>query len=195
MIYRVDRKARQSSKPTIIEPVSTSRAPGNVTYFVDNIWEWLRPEQMPSRRKSAFASPTPELAAMGAGGSVEDAWQVKLLDSQSFAQIVRGEQPHDARYHTDNSRLKVIFKTLLGTTWYDLPAQERACEAVLFIPCATAQDVETAIRNSALLDEEAIKAVSTFWSDVELLDSDQMPAHAAGEIFFTGSYQLLPLSK
>ena len=78
MIYRVARKTDDS----IIPAATTSRPPGNVPYYVDNIWEWLRPEGAPSRRKAAFASPTPELAAAGAQGNVADAWCVELVEAQ-----------------------------------------------------------------------------------------------------------------
>jgi hypothetical protein len=108
MIYRVMRLSQAQSVPLSVTSATTSRAPGNVPYFVDNIWEWLRPEHMPSRRKAAFASPTPELAAMGANGSVDDAWQVELSENQKAVQITRDPCPEDARFHGDVARLKSV---------------------------------------------------------------------------------------
>lgn len=49
----------------------TRRTPGNVPYLVDNLWEYLRSENFPSRRHAVYASPTPELALANATGT----WQ------------------------------------------------------------------------------------------------------------------------
>lgn len=46
------------------------RIPSNVPYVVDNLWEWLRPEDMPSRRHAIYASPTPELALANASAAL-----------------------------------------------------------------------------------------------------------------------------
>lgn len=194
MIYRVVRAKGPKAGPIEVGPAITSRPPGNVPYFVDNIWEWLRPHHMPSRRQAAFASPTPELAAMAAGGSVDDAWKVELCEQQAAVQLTRDPRPQDARYHADISRLKTtVLRELLAKSWYDLPVSERKWEAILFTPCASAQEVSDGIRNSSFLDEAAIRSVSTFWLDVDLFGSDEEPPHNEGEIFFAGSYKLIPL--
>lgn len=102
MIYRV----KKDPTSLIVQPVTTSRAPGNVPYLIDNLWEWLRPADYASRRTAAFASPTTELAAAGASGSVQDAWGLELLDGQPAFQINGGKNPADARHHEDIRRLQ-----------------------------------------------------------------------------------------
>jgi hypothetical protein len=194
MIYRVVHRSHLQQFPLDVVSATTSRAPGNVPYFVDNIWEWLRPDHMPSRRRASFASPEPELAALGAGGSVADAYQVELLDRQPAVQIVRDPRPEDARFHSDVARLKtLVLRQQLEKSWYDLPATERLAEATLFLPCATASEIEEAIRTSQFLNASEIQASSTFWSDVDLFAADEKPPHPRGEIFFAGAYRITPL--
>lgn len=193
-MFRVVRLSGSKSVPVEIIPPSTSRPPGNIPYFVDNIWEWLRPSNLPSRRRSAFASPTAELAAMASGGAVADAWKVELCDNQVALQLVRGQRLYDARYHEDIGRLKAkIVRELLPKFWFDLPLSDRLSEAALFMPCASAEDVSVAIRDSRFLDEEAIRSACSFWSDVEMFSADETPPHGEGEIFFGGVYRLVPM--
>ena len=131
MIYRVARNIGNGC----YAPATTSRAPGNVPYYVDNIWEWLRPNGAPSRRRAAFASPTPELAAAGAQDDVADAWRVELVDGQPAYQITKGEHPQDAKHHADIARLKrLIMGELHHCAWFDLPLSERKPELDLFVP-------------------------------------------------------------
>jgi hypothetical protein len=187
MIYRVVRKASDG----IIPAATTSRPPGNVPYLIDNIWEWLRPEDAPSRRKAAFGSPTPELAAAGAQGDVADAWCVELVDAQSAYQIIKGEHPNDARYHADIATLKgIIIGELRRNMWFDLPLSQRKPELDLFAPCLSKSDMQEILGTSARLDAEKIKSASTFWQDVERFNSAYRPPHPTGEIFFEGAYRL-----
>lgn len=188
MIYRVARNVGDGS----YAPATTSRAPGNVPYYVDNIWEWLRPEGAPSRRRAAFASPTPELAAAGAQGDVADAWRVELVDGQSAYQIVKGESPHDAKYHADIARLKsLIIGELRCHSWFDLPLSERKPELDLFVPCVSQADMHAIVEASTRLNVENVRNACTFWSDVEAFDPRQGPPHPTGEIFFDGAYLLV----
>jgi len=187
MIYRVTKNVGDGT----FSPATTSRAPGNVPYYVDNIWEWLRPEGVASRRRAAFASPTPELAASGAQGDVADAWQVELVDAQHAYQIVKGEYPHDARYHADIGRLKrLIIKQLSKSSWLDLPLSEREPEVDLFVPCLSKSDTHKILEASNRIDAEEIRAACTFWEDVEMFGALQVPPHPTGEIFFEGAYRL-----
>jgi hypothetical protein len=188
MIYRVARNVGDGG----YAPATTSRAPGNVPYFVDNIWEWLRPEGAPSRRRAAFASPTPELAAAGAQGDVSDAWRVELIDDKPAYQIVRGPHPQDAKYHADIARLKsLIIGGLRGHSWFDLPLSERKPELDLFVPCVSQADMRAIIGASIKLNGETLRAACSFWSDVEAFDPRQGPPHPTGEIFFDSAYRLV----
>lgn len=101
MIYRAVRKP----KTLQVTALETMRPPGNVPYFVDNIWEWLHPKDMPTRRLAAFASPAADVAANAIGGSLDDVYHVELLDAQSALQLVQSKNPRDAKYHADIKNL------------------------------------------------------------------------------------------
>jgi hypothetical protein len=188
VIYRVARNIGEGN----FAPATTSRAPSNVPYYVDNIWEWLRPDGAPSRRRAAFASPTPELAAAGAQGKVADAWRVELVDKQFAYQIIRGKNPQDAKYHADIARLKsLIIGELRRFAWFDLPLSERKPELDLFVPCVSQADMRAIVEASTKLNAGMLRAACTFWSDVKKFDPRQEPPHPTGEIFFDGAYRLV----
>lgn len=187
MMYRVAKNVGDG----VVGSAQTSRPPGNVPYYVDNIWEWLRPAAFPSRRKSAFASPTPQLAAAAAQGDVKDSWQVKLTEGQRAYQIQNGPTPEDARYHADITNLKsLIMRSSIARCWFDLPVSKKMPEAILFVPCLSKSEVQEIISESTILDESNIKSVSTFWNDIVEFDPDGPPPHPTGEIFFEGAYRL-----
>lgn len=191
MIYRV----KKDPTSLIVQPVTTSRAPGNVPYLIDNLWEWLRPADYASRRTAAFASPTAELAAAGASGSVQDAWGLEVLDGQPAFQITRGKNPADARHHEDIRRLqRLVVSDSLRAAWWGLPVGQRGPEATLFLPCVTKSEMDEAIAASTILDGELIRKASTFWADVTAFDAALPPPHPTGEIFFSGAYRLVPLN-
>lgn len=57
-MYRAVHKA--SFVPdTVYSEQKTKRVPNNVPHIIDNLWEMFRTEEFPSRRFSAYASPTP----------------------------------------------------------------------------------------------------------------------------------------
>lgn len=60
-IYRGIAKGSYSS--SLIHHFKSKRAPSNISYLVDNIWEWLRPDNKPSRRTAVYASPQKSLAS------------------------------------------------------------------------------------------------------------------------------------
>jgi hypothetical protein len=187
MIYRVAKNVGDGS----FAAAKTSRPPGNIPFYVDNIWEWLRPAAMASRRKAAFASPTPELAALAAQGDVADAWVVELVDAKPAYQIVNGLRPQDAKFHDDVARLKrVIIGQLRKSSWFDLPLTQRGPESHLFAPCLSQPEVESIFEASNFLQADEIRAASTFWADVRAFEASEAPLHPTGEIFFEGAYRL-----
>ena len=191
MFFRVVKNIAQMEIPA----ATTSRAPSNVPYLIDNLWEWLRPSGFPSRRTAAFASPTVALAAASANGLAADAWGVEFLDGQTAVQITNGRKPEDARYHEDIRRLtRLIVRDWLGTSWSGLPANNRGPEAILFLPCATKTEIGEAIAASKLLNAEMVRENSTFWSDVTTFEGAESAPHPSGEIFFGGAYRLVPLN-
>ena len=79
------RSVAEYSGDTIFTP--SSRRPKRVPPLVDNIWEYFRPPAMPSRRSSAFGSPSAELAHKSGppGGLV---CRVSIAEPYILAQIV-----------------------------------------------------------------------------------------------------------
>jgi hypothetical protein len=197
MVYRVmdAMMYRGTAKfsPNTIPVATTPRAPGNVPFFVDNIWEWLRPDGFPSRRLSAFAAPSVEGAVASAGCTVDQVYCVELLDGQTVCQLIVGEQPDDAKYHSDIDRLKRLIIRALPREWYQLPSRERGVEAILFLPCATRDEIDMVMQRSRLMDADAIRQSCSFWQDVTLTQGDKIlkEIHPRGEIFFEGRFRLL----
>ena len=189
MIYR----ATANFTPKIVPTATTPRAPGNVPFYIDNIWEWLRPDNFPSRRLSAFAAPRAEGAAASASCSLDQVYRVELLDGQPVCQLIKGDRPDDARYHADIDRLKRQIIRDLPREWYQRPYAERGVEAVLFLPCATRDEIEIVMQESSLIDADRIRQASTFWHDVALLGEDRVmqKLHPSGELFFEGRYRLV----
>lgn len=172
---------------------TTPRAPGNVPFLVDNVWEWLRPASFPSRRFSAFAAPSIDGAAASAACSTDEVYRVELLDAQPVCQLINGQRPEDARYHADIESLKRLIIRTLPREWYQRPPFERGIEAVLFLPCATRDDIDMVMQKSTLIDADNIRNSCSFWRDVALLRGDLMlqEMHHTGEIFFEGRYRLV----
>ena len=170
----------------------TNRSPGNVPYLVDNIWEWIRPASMPSRRRSAFASPAPKLAAKAAGLSDQHVYLVELLGDQRCAQIYRSDDPSDARYHSDIRRIRqTVDRHILPTGWLDRPASARGPLGALFLPCLEKEEIEVCLQD---VDADLLREACTFWDDVRLIDMASQ-LHESGEIFFEGAYALRPIPR
>lgn len=188
MMYRAVRKASGFAIPA----ANGNRPPTNVPYIVDNIWEWLRPDDYPSRRRSAFASPDPHLAAISIGleddEMIESIYAIELIGGQAFAQITKGSNPSDARYHSDVTAVpRAMKEKILPRNWFDLPMSQRGDLAGLYVPCLSKAEVEACFQG---IDSSPIVRVSTFWRDVDLHVSPDTILHEQGEIFFEGPYQL-----
>lgn len=167
----------------------TRRPPGNVPYLVDNLWEWTRPADMPNRRHSIFASPTPELA-MQAGGAVDGVvYRVELPPADSrVCQIVEA----DARYHPDVKSLPKLVNSLLGHDWMDLLLKEKQSIAALWAPCLSADEVEEVFRNSKLAPlRRTVWESVDFWRRAQRVAVEERLPYVEGEIFFeSGQYHL-----
>lgn len=73
-------RATANLPPEIVPNATNPRAPGNVSFFIDNIWEWLPPNDFLSRRLSAFAVRRAEGAAARASCTLDQVYRVELLD-------------------------------------------------------------------------------------------------------------------
>jgi hypothetical protein len=155
-----------------------SRLPANVPYFVDNLWEFARPADKPSRRHAVYASPTAALALDGAAGAGQPqdgfiACRLEFAAPPKMCQL----SVADARYHPDVRRLQRMAQERLA----DLgPAglDARLALAPLFLPGLARDELAGLMKGSAPLREcvAALAAAVTVWSDV--------PDTANGELFF-----------
>lgn len=167
----------------------TRRAPANVPYLVDNLWEWMRPEGYPSRRHAAYASPTPELALQGASVTPANRHEFVMTTVEFAGQFVMAQSnKSDARHHEDVKRLpQALIEALGGPQWINAPMAAKAAAAILFAPSLTREEVDTALDQLPDADrvEDALRAASSFWADAQLITGPDVPLTCpAGELFF-----------
>lgn len=168
-----------------------ARLPANVPYFVDNLWEFTRPNDRPSRRYAVYASPTPELALAGASGVNRPkegfiACRVECLTPPKTFQC----SVSDARGHPDLTCLRqAIQDRFAGRT--PLAFETRLALAPLFLPGIARHELAEAIKQDATLRDfvDMLASTVTLWTDT--------PDLASGELFFEieedNAYQLHPL--
>ena len=186
-LYRVTPVENFST--SIIPHPLTRRPPGNVPYLIDNLWEWLRPDdRFPCRRMSAFASPSPDLALEGASvnESRRNDFIVTTVSFTGKAAIAQISQK-DARFHPDIKKLTSVVLGFCGMGWADEPASKRIGIAPLFIPAVSKEEIDelfSVIVNGENL-AEIIRSTSIFWQDAKLLTpNSEKLAYPDGEIFF-----------
>lgn len=175
---------------------TTLRIPSNVPYVLDNLWEWLRPDTMPSRRHAVYASGTPELAmenasAPLANGDCYVACRVVVgADEIRVAQL----QVSDARNHED---IRMISRWLSrhSREFTEISLAERQGLALLFSPGLRQNELEELRQQSLLIQNLCayVQEQSTLWPT-----ASTAPNGAAGELFFellgSALYRLEPLS-
>jgi hypothetical protein len=160
--------------------LSTRRAPLNVPYLVDNLWEWTRPDGYPNRRHSLFAAPSREAAAENAYVP-EAIYEVcALLPSDAMIAQIRGVK--DARFHPDCRALQRKLLELLGSEWTEESIEGKKAIAPLWVPCLLKEEVEAIMPWE--IREEMRRSV-TLWKDVALLpfDLNGTLADDTGEVF------------
>lgn len=161
----------------------TRRTPSNVPYLVDNIWEFLRPANYPSRRFAAYASPTKELAlenASSVGHNKDDYFVLEVIFNQNDVKLAH-IAISDARYHADISKIMrhVIFH--LGKDFSNMSLNEKARHAALFIPSVSKEELENYFKSSehGIQLAHELRKLSTFWKEAALV-----PQSHNGELFF-----------
>lgn len=171
-------------KNTRYVPALTQRLPSNVPYFVDNIWEWLRPDRAPSRRHAVYASPTPELALRNAtaGGPERENYVICELELVQPTIKVAHLNVTDARLHPDIGQLMRYLPTAMSAGFADLSVLKKRLYAPLFLPGVKKAELDEFFTTSAQLESlaDGIRKNSCFWQDARLNicpDSD-------GEMFF-----------
>lgn len=198
---------RRNFDPNFVgRPRTTRRIPSNVPFVVDNLWEFLRPDHLPSRRHAIYASPTPELALAGASadGPLKEGYLVCELEffqerdnstrSEPLYRVVQLAVP-DAREHPDVFLLKKLALAKLGAEFADLPLSEKLGASALFLPGTTPEDLKEAAQANPAVRAilSAATELSTFWTDVR-----EPSEGKSGEMFFEllpgAAYRLKPLS-
>jgi len=161
--------------------LTTSRLPSNVPYLVANLWEWKRPEKLPSRRYSVYASPQAQLAQELGGCGNGTVYQVKFEGNVKVAQI----KHEDSRYHPECRSLIKILTQHLQQSWVDSPIETKNKAGRLWMPCLSKTEIETIFNDTDTLKE--IKTVVwnsiKYWEDARLLAREETLSNT-GEIFF-----------
>ncbi len=164
----------------------TMRFPGNVPYIVDNLWEWKRPDEMPNRRHSVYASPSPELAAK-LGRKDGAVYKIEVCGSYKLAQL---QQYEDSKYHPECKTLKKDLLSLLGmsgrhSTWHKIPLSEKTALGQLWIPGLTKEQIDELFEKVEPLNrvKEEIHKKIRYWDDIVPL-SEKSSLDQSGEIFF-----------
>jgi len=166
----------------ILYPPHGDRVPKHVPLLVDNVWEYIRPAGMPSRRSSAFGSPTAELARLS-GPAEGVICRVFVTMPCPAAQIVGCS---DARRHTDVATVPPAVARM------DLPP-----DTVSLLSTALLSHAELGSFLPPAEDFVAMLAgASVFWQQCRRVQVTGDPAvDAVGELFFASprGYALRPL--
>lgn len=155
------------------------RLPSNIPYMVDNLWEFTRPPERPSRRHAVYASPSAELALVYAvaGGAERRGYiacAMRFIKAPAFMQL----SVEDAKLHPDVLVLQQFVNRQLGSS-SALPLARKRELSPLFIPGVTRAELLEAMEGSSLLAEvvrEAAKQVSFWWPQGAVAET--------GELFF-----------
>ncbi|MGJ7522705.1 hypothetical protein ACSFA0_19625 [Variovorax sp. LT1P1] len=191
-LYRAVKTLSATEAETIHRWRPTVRLPSNVPYIVDNLWEYLRPADMPCRRHAVYASPSAELAvqcAIQQSTPLPTAYVVAIIGAYVVAQL----DVEDARQHADLRAVRTMVQER-QQEWAEQPWDTRLRLGILFAPGATKAEWEKVIREDAVVAGVVAKlsSLSKFWA------SAHAPvASSSGEMFFElqddATYQLRPL--
>jgi hypothetical protein len=176
-VYRGIRKDSYSEE--IIHHFNTKRAPSNIPYLIDNLWEWLRPDNFPSRRYSVYASPKKELAEKYATSN--DLICVVELEGDNKTFQLKDYQ--DAKLHPDIKVLQRAVMGFLGQDWLEGHYGQKLFSGRLFFPCLSKEEVDEILNDQDMFElRDLIIEKSTFWNDVFIVDEDYELTD--GELFF-----------
>lgn len=169
----------------------TRRVPGNVPYVVDNLWEWKRPEGLPNRRYSVFASPLRKLAK----GSATHGEQLYRVEIQGNCRIAQIEEP-DAKEHPDCRNLKKLLVSFLYEKgWVETSIGEKRDISALWAPCLLKEEVQEIFSSDPLREiRDALWDAITIWDGARIVDASKKLPFPKGEVFFEAEeWSLIPL--
>jgi len=194
-MYRAIRATRLAISEETLMRQNTVRIPTNVPYVVDNLWEWMRPDAMPSRRHAIYASPTPALALKNASSPLLDGEHYVACRVHTEPEGIRIAQLQvkDAREHSD-IKIFARFIAKFSQEITQSSIDERQLYAPLFAPGLARCELEELRESSAMVAYACRYAINhfTLWSS-----ASSEPADHEGELFFEpsegGSYRLIPI--
>ncbi|QJD59928.1 hypothetical protein HG264_13955 [Pseudomonas sp. gcc21] len=181
-LFRAIPSSRLAEAEQGLRRQSSIRVPRNVPYVVDNLWESLRPKNMPSRRHAIYASPTAELALQNASAPLADGDEYVpcrvVVDPRDIR--VAQLQVKDARYHSD-IRLVGNWVSQRGQVFADLSLTQKQKVAQLFLPGLHRGELTALWKNDPLIAEFCSYARQnlTLWSS-----ASSVPQASDGELFF-----------
>lgn len=100
------RSVSDTHSGAVLHTPAGDRRPVRIPLEVDNIWEWVRQPQFPSRRSCAFGSPSGALAA--ASGPADG--RVCRVLIKPPAQVIQLRGIPDARGHPDLHALRAVLR-------------------------------------------------------------------------------------
>lgn len=100
------RSVSDTHSGAVLHTPAGDRRPVRIPLEVDNIWEWARQPQFPSRRSCAFGSPSGTLAA--ASGPADG--RVCRVLIKPPAQVIQLRGIPDARGHPDLHALRAVLR-------------------------------------------------------------------------------------
>lgn len=178
-LYRAVRRATLKDGQEILRH-SGRRLPSNVSYMVDNLWEFTRPADRPSRRHAVYASPTPQLALenAAAGALAKDqyvACELRFRYEPAMIQLTK----KDAREYSDLRKIQSLVNEQLGKQ-AAAGLQDKLALAPLFLPGVTKEELASAMAGNAQLNElvQQAAALVTIWTP------DPAAISPDGELFF-----------
>lgn len=181
-LFRAIPSSRLAEAKLGLRRQSTVRVPRNVPYVVDNLWESLRPKNMPSRRHAIYASPTADLALQNASAPLVDGDEYVacrvVVDTREIR--VAQLQVKDARYHSD-IHLISNWVGQRGQVFADLSSNQKQTVAQLFLPGLNRNELTSLWSKDPLVAELCSYAREhlTFWSS-----ACSAPKASDGELFF-----------
>jgi hypothetical protein len=153
---------------------ANDRVPKYVPLSVDNLWEWRRPAEFPSRRSCAFASPTPELASRsGPSGGV--VCRVLVRPPCRVVQLVACP---DARDHPDVAFVERVLVSV--------DREHPGAGAQLDRPLMAPDDVERVVSAWGQAWQRSLAGGIRIWSTARALPVERggSLADEVGELFF-----------
>lgn len=191
-LYRAEPAQSKSHNPL------DRRPPQNVPYVVDNLWEWARPTEWPSRRGCEYASPDPVSALKSAGNKPGlHVFGLYFKPGTTALQIAESDAKEHSDIKPNPSRKMILVKALFELlkpgsdspypSWASQPLPLKLAAAPLFLPVLSRDELDALLGAGGPLAGIAkqLRKEVAFWSSAKLIDfgATGLP-NGIGEVFF-----------